>query len=277
MSWILVTNDDGVDSPALAPLVRALAPLGDIEALVPDGERSWIGKAVSRHDEITTATTEVDGIPVTTCSGYPADCVQIGVHHLRRTPPRLVVSGINIGYNHGAGFVLGSGTVGAAVEAWASGVPSVALSAGTMGDFHDWRADILGPHSRPTWTRLAKLSAEVVADADRSSALGACDLLNVNLPSTADASTERWITDVARIGYDRLFDKIDEGADPASEGLDDRTTGTFRFTRSLRIRRLGETRVSDVDAARAGAISITPLVIPGGADDTGAFADLARG
>jgi 5'/3'-nucleotidase SurE len=48
VSFILVTNDDGVDSPALPALVRALAESWPVRAVVPNQERSWIGKAISR-------------------------------------------------------------------------------------------------------------------------------------------------------------------------------------------------------------------------------------
>ena len=33
---ILITNDDGIDADALAPLAEALAPLGDVDIIVPE-------------------------------------------------------------------------------------------------------------------------------------------------------------------------------------------------------------------------------------------------
>ena len=52
VSFILVTNDDGYGSPSLVPLVRALQPLGPVRAVVPDRERSWIAKAITRWEDV---------------------------------------------------------------------------------------------------------------------------------------------------------------------------------------------------------------------------------
>src|SRR5262245_12591008 len=115
VSYILVTNDDGVDSPALLPLARELAKLAPIRVVVPAGERSWIGKAISRWDELRVSRSDRDGIEVFAVGGFPADCTNLGVHSLFDSPPELVVSGVNIGLNVGLGFFLSSGTVGAAM------------------------------------------------------------------------------------------------------------------------------------------------------------------
>ena len=106
MSYILVTNDDGIDSPALLPLARELAKLGRVRVVVPDGERSWIGKAISRWDELRVTRTERGGMEIFAVGGFPADCTNLGVHSLFDTPPELVVSGVNIGLNVGLGFFL---------------------------------------------------------------------------------------------------------------------------------------------------------------------------
>ena len=50
VDWILVTNDDGVEVPSLPPLARAIATLGPVRVVVPDGERSWVGKAITRFE-----------------------------------------------------------------------------------------------------------------------------------------------------------------------------------------------------------------------------------
>ena len=141
MTRVVLTNDDGVDSPALVPFARALARRHDVLVCTPDGERSWSGKAVSRHVPITLVADERDGWPVHHTSGTPADAAQLGVHHVARGDVDVVVSGINVGFNHGSAFLLSSGTVGAAIEGWIAGCTAVAFSTGTWGD--DW--DALGP------------------------------------------------------------------------------------------------------------------------------------
>ena len=46
---LLLSNDDGLDSPFLPAFARALAKVADLKIVVPSGERSWIGRAYSRH------------------------------------------------------------------------------------------------------------------------------------------------------------------------------------------------------------------------------------
>ena len=84
---ILVTNDDGPDSPALLPLLRELSELADVRTLVPDTERSWSSKTMSRSGRLRITETQMGGFPVATLNGSPADCANLGVHNLCATPP----------------------------------------------------------------------------------------------------------------------------------------------------------------------------------------------
>ena len=88
----LLTNDDGIDAPALVPLARALAELGQVSVVVPDRERSWVGKAITRFDPVSVEETSREGIVMHAVSGYPADAVQLGIHALGLPHPDLVVS-----------------------------------------------------------------------------------------------------------------------------------------------------------------------------------------
>src|SRR5512135_1487335 len=134
MKTILLTNDDGIDSPMLVPLARALRRLASVRLVVPSSERSWVGKAITRYDVVQAQQTERDGIPMYAVGGTPADCVSLGVHTLFAEPPDLVVSGINLGLNFGLAFLLSSGTVGGALEAWIAGIPSIAFSMAIPND-----------------------------------------------------------------------------------------------------------------------------------------------
>ena len=97
MGYLLVTNDDGVDSPALRPLIRALAELGEVRAVVPAEERSWISKAITRWDRVRARRVQSDGFEIVAIEGgYPADCTNLAVHSLYDEPPEAVVSGINL-------------------------------------------------------------------------------------------------------------------------------------------------------------------------------------
>ncbi|MGI9647457.1 MAG: 5'/3'-nucleotidase SurE [Acidimicrobiia bacterium] len=248
MTWLLITNDDGVDSPALVPLVEALAGLSRVEVVVPDRERSWIGKAITRHDPVIVEPTTRGGMPITTATGYPADCVQLGIHALFPEPPALVISGINIGYNHGTAYIQSSGTVGAAIEAMLAGVPSVALSAGSHSrPWPEWREWVHTKDANEMWTRLAAISADLVekvlaTDAPES-------VVNVNLPDDATASTRRRVTSVARVGYEQLF----------------RSDGHGRYVHDFGggMRQFAGLEGTDIEAAAKGEVSISPVAPAG--------------
>lgn len=248
MRQILVTNDDGVDAPGLPSLARVAAELGEVTVVVPDRERSWVGKAITRFDPVHVESVDRDGITIHAVSGYPADAVQLAIHTLELPRPDLVVSGINLGYNHGAGFLMSSGTVGAAIEAWIAGTPSVALSTGTMGDWHEWRARAETDQMRPHWERLAEVSVGLIRDIEKADLYSHADAVSINLPFEADTATERRITTIARVGYDRLFQR--------------QADGSYRHAYTGSITEFEAVDGSDIDAAHEGVISITPLRLP---------------
>jgi len=248
VSWILLTNDDGIDSPALAPFGAALEHLGEVRVVVPDRERSWVGKAITRIGPIGTAKVQLNGREAWTCTGYPADAVQIGVHKLFDTAPSLIVSGINIGYNHGAAFLMSSGTIGAAVEGWASGVPSIAISTGANGDWSAWKRRALDPASASDWGRLAWVSTELVGDVVHAGLPALTDVVSINLPFDATADTPRRVTSVARVGYDRLFGYQGDGV--------------YVHDFNGRLIEFDDLDGTDIAAARDDQIAVTPLRMP---------------
>ncbi|MGH8911739.1 MAG: 5'/3'-nucleotidase SurE [Acidimicrobiia bacterium] len=245
---ILVTNDDGIEAPALVPLARAMAQIGEVTVVVPDRERSWVGKAITRFEPVAVKEMERGGLAMYAVSGYPADAVQLGIHAFANPIPDLVVSGINLGYNHGAGFLMSSGTVGAAVEAWISGVSAVAVSTGTMTDWHVWRDLAMAAESEPTWNRLAETTVELVTGVRAAGLNSHADVISINMPFDSTADTPRRVTTIARMGYDRLFAYRGEGQYVHEYG-----GGMTEFE---------AVDGSDVDAAHDGVISITPIRLP---------------
>ncbi len=206
MATLLLTNDDGVDSPTLPPLARALAALGEVRTVVPDSERSWIAKAISRFDPLVVRPTERKGIALQSVSGSPADCVNLAVHSLLPPlRPDLVVSGINLGLNYGLAFLLSSGTVGAAIEAFLAGLPAVAISMAIPADAYGLtgthREALLGEQAGVA----AVVAADIVADLLAIDFPAGVDCVSVNLPSDATLDTPRVVTTVTRCRYGRLF------------------------------------------------------------------------
>src|ERR1700694_3290124 len=126
---ILVNNDDGVDSPALSALPRALKSVDDVCVIAPN--RNWTAaghtKTLDRPLRITEIKLPGTRVPAFSSDGSPSDCVALGVLGLAPQRPRLVVSGINTGPNMGSDITY-SGTVSAAMEGVVSGVPAIAVS-----------------------------------------------------------------------------------------------------------------------------------------------------
>lgn len=245
MGYLLLTNDDGVDSPALLPFARALSGITPVEVVVPAQERSWIGKAITRFDEIRVRREVRDGITVHIADGYPADCTQLGVHSLFGAKPDVVVSGINVGLNNGLGFLLSSGTVGAAAEGWIAGLPAVAFSTGSPHDHRTWAKEAWSETSTPFWEKAAGLATDVLADILDAGYPRGVDVLSVNFPHDADLDSPRRVTALAKVGYDNIFREREPGL-----FIHDFTTG-------LRIS--GDVTGTDVEILEQGGVAITPV------------------
>lgn len=205
MKKVLITNDDGIDAPALGPLTRALSRLAEVTVVVPSGERSWIGKAITRIGPVPTTAVIRDGLEMWSVDGYPADCVQIGAFGILDAPPDLVVSGINIGSNRGSAFATSSGTLGAVVEASNIGIPGVAFSAMSVGDWERWVDWVYTADGHEMWKRLADIAVDFVAILLETGLPADVDVLSVNMPADATKETPRLVTSLARTRYGSLF------------------------------------------------------------------------
>lgn len=124
MPTILVTNDDGVNSPGLTSLFNAMKDLGDALIVSPDRERSAASRSLTMHKPLKVEKIRNSVYMV---NGTPTDCVAIGINKILFEKPALVVSGINKGANLGDDIFY-SGTVSAAMESTLLGIPSFAIS-----------------------------------------------------------------------------------------------------------------------------------------------------
>lgn len=127
---LLVTNDDGIDSPFLHELIRALQDAGhQLSVVAPVTEQSWTGASKTRHRPVKSAAADRGfGCPTWTVDGTPSDCINIALAHLLTSKVDGVVSGINVGFNCSLGFILASGTVAGAWEGALHGLPAMAVS-----------------------------------------------------------------------------------------------------------------------------------------------------
>jgi 5'-nucleotidase len=245
--WILLTNDDGADSPVLVPLLRELSTLALVRAVVPAAECSWTGKVISRFKPVPLAQIEREGWRIWTLDGYPADCANIGIHSLFPTRPALVVSGINLGTNAGLAFFLSSGTIGAAVEGMLAGLPAAAFSVELpKEDFALWRRERrLNPGLERLLSSAAVVTRQIVEELLRAGLPEGASLLSVNMPASTTPEAPRRLTGVTRTAYGALFARH-----PSAARLD------YRFS-VLEV--CQDDPQGDVAALAQGAVAIAPI------------------
>jgi 5'-nucleotidase len=188
---VLVSNDDGIDSPGLAAIARVIAadPAYRVTVIAPKHQQSVSGHAlVTRREVEVTAHEPVAGCPAWSVDATPGTVARIGFTALLADdPPQLLVSGINRGENDGLGAWT-SGTVAVAREGAYAGVPAVAVSLQLNWD-----------DPQPDFEAAARWAKPVI-DAIREEGLPEGVYLNVNVP--VDVNAIRGYR-VARMGLDR--------------------------------------------------------------------------
>ena len=122
---ILVSNDDGYKALGINFLTKELEKQHYVTVIAPDAERSSCGHGITLGEPLRVKKISTSKY---SCSGYPADCILIGIGNiLKDDRPDIVVSGINHGANLGQDRYY-SGTIAAAREAAFRGIPSIAVS-----------------------------------------------------------------------------------------------------------------------------------------------------
>lgn len=121
---VLLTNDDGYQAAGLRALAQALYDFADVKIVAPSRERSGAAQSLTLRQPIVCHPISENEWAI---DGTPSDCVIVALHSLLRTPPDLLISGINHGANLGEN-VYYSGTVGAAREAAIHHTPGLAVS-----------------------------------------------------------------------------------------------------------------------------------------------------
>ena len=221
---ILITNDDGINSPALPKLALWARGLGEVTVVAPKVEQSGMSQAIDFHkaSEIKKVDIGVD------CEAYrmdstPADCVRFATVGLHRKYD-LVLSGINRGYNLGHDIVY-SGTVGAIFEGARLGMKGIALSTDIYG--FDKAFEMLDS------------TYKFILD---NNLLDKADLLNVNFPdfdiqgiSLTEQGGEFYSDEFVNTGND-MYIQVGDPIYPDSEDIS-----------------------IDINAVLNGYISITPL------------------
>jgi len=195
--YVLVTNDDGIDAPALLSLKQALDQVAETIVFAPDHNWSAAGHPKTMHKPLRAdPVTLPDGSQGLCSSGAPSDCVALAVLGVIERKPDLIVSGINLGPNLGYDIFY-SGTVAAAVEGVINGMPAIAFS---FDSFEP--VDYTGPASFAA--RLVQYVTQHALPADM--------FLNVNFPGIPWEEV-KGVT-ITRLGRRVYWDELVRRADP---------------------------------------------------------------
>jgi 5'-nucleotidase len=183
---VLVTNDDGIDSPGLRALAAGIQAAGHETVVVaPADDRSGSSASLGRivpQDHIKVSPVEMvsGGVTVDACTidAPPGLIAMAAVLGAFGDPPDVVASGVNLGPNTGHS-ILHSGTVGAVLTAQNFGASGLAVS---LAEGDRWYTD--------SATQLAVEVLAWLAEAPRRT------VLNLNVPArpAADLLPVRWAT-----------------------------------------------------------------------------------
>jgi 5'-nucleotidase len=197
---ILVTNDDGIDSPGLAAATAALDPLGELLIVAPSTQHSSVGRSLSQQfgadgrisrTKVKYQLQEWDAFAV---NATPALAVEHARQEISERSIDLVVSGINYGENIGS-CVTVSGTVGAALEAADSGIPAIAISL-ELPD-QDWDSHDESIDFEVAMHFLHFFSSKIIG----SSLPEDVDVLKIEVPSQATSKTGWMVSQQDRLTY----------------------------------------------------------------------------
>jgi 5'-nucleotidase len=183
---ILISNDDGIDAPGIYALAQEIKKIASVTVVAPDKQQSAVGHAITMNYPLRAMpfakNDEFFGHAVV---GTPADAVKLGVRLLLKTPPDMIISGINHGSNTAINIIY-SGTVSAATEGTILGIPSIAVSLTTYQD----------------------------ADFSYAKGLPEGTLLNVNVPAVPEDQIRGAM--ITKQGSSKWYDTFDVRRDPAN-------------------------------------------------------------
>jgi len=232
MPLILVTNDDGIHSPGLIALARAMKELGTVYIVAPDRERSAVSHSLTLHRPLKVEKLNED---VFSIDGTPTDCIILAISKLLPERPALIASGINRGGNLG-GDITYSGTVSGAMEGTLLGISSFAISL------------VTGDEPQPLHFETAAAFATKIGRSIIEKSLPPDTLLNINVPN-ADKSKIAGVK-FTRQGKIVYYNAIQEISDP--KGKRHYWLGGSQLS-------VEHEEDTDVHAVKGGYVSITPI------------------
>jgi 5'-nucleotidase len=205
MPTTLLINDDGIGSVGLVALRRALKGLGEVLIVAPEKECSGIGKALTCDKYVRLFESRLaDGTKAYAITGTPADAFLIASNKLLKRMPDLLVAGINLGPNLGVDDLLSSGTLGAALEAAAHGVPAMAISY-CMEISADTDDKVVAPSELDLSAYISRRVAEYLLERGMPKGV---DIISINVPYGASLDRVR-VTQLSYRGYRDIHAEVE--------------------------------------------------------------------
>jgi len=170
---VLVTNDDGIDSPGLVTLAGMVGAAGHTPVVAaPVRDQSGVAAALGPLDDpdrVRVESASVDGFEAHAVHAPTALIVMLAMQDAFGEAPDLVVSGINNGPNTGRS-TLHSATVAAVLVSGYHGRSGLAVS------------QVDGSPQR--WATAAEVAAPLLDWLAGASGPSGVTLLNLNVPNT---------------------------------------------------------------------------------------------
>jgi len=229
---ILLSNDDGYESPGINALALALKEIAEITVVAPERDRSGASNSLTLEMPIRAKRLSDEVIRV---DGTPTDCVHLAITGLLEHEPDMVISGINAGANMGDD-VLYSGTVAAAMEGRFLGLPAIAIS-------------LVGGHECRHYETAADVARQIILQL-ASDPLPKDTILNINVPDLPIDQLSGYQS--TRLGHRHKAEPVIKAEDPRGRdiywvgppgGEQDAGPGT------------------DFYAVRNGYVSVTPIQV----------------
>ncbi len=241
---ILITNDDGINSPGLATLEKIARHFtDDVWVVAPELDQSGLAHSLSLNDPLRLRKIGDKHYAV---RGTPSDCVIMAIRRLlAEGKPDLVLSGVNSGANMAEDLTY-SGTVAGAIEGTLLGVRSIAVSQGYT--YHQDERVV-------PWETAEQHAPAIIR---KLIDFGFPDgiLYNLNFPNCApDKVGGIAVTNQGKLAHALHVDERRDGRNLPYYWL--------MYRRSETAAGPG----SDVEAVESGMISVTPLRIDMTADD----------
>ncbi len=239
---ILITNDDGYESPGLHALIEAIKELENVHVTVvaPANEKSACGHSLTLTRPLRFIGVDDEFYKLD--DGTPSDCIYLSLSaiYADEKKPDLVISGINKGSNMGEDITY-SGTASAAMEAVLHDIPAFAIS-----QVINFNAPLID------YTLAAKTAKTITQKIKEGSfPLPEREFLNINIPPNRQEAPLK----ITYAGYRHYCNDVHLHRNPRGEeyywlGL---------HPLSFASRKGKEELLCDYDAIEQGCISITPV------------------